>query len=158
MKVKLNKLFFWSLVLQIIATQGVLTFLIFKYLGNWEFKKFIHPLSFLIIVSFFVIKAAKKLTITTLDILFFCYFFILFVALLFNAGSAESLYLVFREVYFLFILIFICSQIELNLKEWHKILNLILVLLVLNSVFIILTYIIGPEAYMKMITVRDSVV
>ena len=74
MKAKLNKLFYWSLVLQIIATQGVLTFLIFKYLGNWEFKKFMHPLSFLIIVSFFVIKAAKKLTITTLDILFFATF------------------------------------------------------------------------------------
>jgi hypothetical protein len=154
MKVKLNKLFYWSLVLQIIATQGILTFLIFKYLGNWEFKKFIHPLSFLFIVSFFVIKAAKKITITTLDILFFCYFFILFIALLFNAGSAEPLYLVFREVYFFFIIIFICSQIELNLKEWHKILNLIIVLLVLNSVFIILTYIMGPEAYMKMITDR----
>lgn len=154
MKVKLNKLFYWSLVLQLIATQGVMTFLFFKYLGNWELKKFVHPVSVLIIISFFVIKAAKKITLTALDIVFFGYFFILFIVLLFNVSSFEPLYLVFREVYFLFILIFICSQIELNRKDWHKILNLILLLLILNSVFIILTNAIGPEAYMRMITDR----
>ena len=57
MKLKLNKLFYWSLVLQLIATQGIMTFLFFKYLGNWELKKFVHPLSFLIIVFFFIIRA-----------------------------------------------------------------------------------------------------
>lgn len=154
MKVKLNKLFYWSLVLQLIATQGVMTFLFFKYLGNWEFKKFVHPLSFLVIVSFFVIKAVKKITLTTLDIVFFGYFSVMFIVLLFNVSSIEPLYLVFREVYFLFFLIFICSQIEVNEKEWHKILKLILLLLVVNSIFIILTNTMGPEAYMKMITGR----
>lgn len=154
MKVKLNKLFYWSLVLQLIATQGVMTFLFFKYLGNWELKKMVHPLSFLVFVSFFVIKAAKKISLSVLDLVFFGYFLIMFVVLLFNVRSLEPLYLVFREVYFLFILIFICSQIELNEKEWQKILNLIFFLLIINSIFIILTNTMGPEAYMKMITDR----
>ena len=154
MKLKLNKLFYWSLVLQLIATQGIMTFLFFKYLGNWELKKFVHPLSFLIIVFFFIIRAVKKITLTTLDIVFFGYFLIMFFVLLFNVNSIESLYLAFREVYFLFILIFILSQIELNQKDWHKILNIIFLLLLLNSVFIFLTNSMGPEAYMKMITDR----
>ena len=50
MKIKLNKLFYWSILLQILATQGVVTFLIFDFFGNWQLKKFIHPFSFLLIV------------------------------------------------------------------------------------------------------------
>jgi hypothetical protein len=141
-------------VLQIIATQGVLTFLLFKYLGNWEIKKYIHPLSFFLILIFFVIKAAQKLTITLLDIVFFSYFFILFIVLIFNVDGIEPVYLVFREVYFLFILVYIFSQIEINRSDWNKILKLIFFLLIVNSVFIILTNTMGPEKYMKMITGR----
>jgi len=154
MKVKLNKLFLLPIVLQIIATQGVLTFLLFKYLGNWEIKKYIHPLSFFLILIFFVIKAAQKLTITLLDIVFFSYFFILFIVLIFNVDGIEPVYLVFREVYFLFILVYIFSQIEINRSDWNKILKLIFFLLIVNSVFIILTNTMGPEKYMKMITGR----
>jgi hypothetical protein len=154
MKVKLNKLFLLPIVLQIIATQGVLTFLLFKYLGNWEIKKYIHPLSFFLILIFFVFKAAQKLTITLLDIVFFSYFFILFIVLIFNVDGIEPVYLVFREVYFLFILVYIFSQIEINRSDWNKILKLIFFLLIVNSVFIILTNTMGPEKYMKMITGR----
>jgi hypothetical protein len=46
MKVKLNKLFYWSILIQILATQGVLSFLVFDYLGNWEIKKFFIPFLF----------------------------------------------------------------------------------------------------------------
>lgn len=154
MRVKLNKLFYWSILLQILATQGIATFLIFEYLGNWQLKKFIHPLSLLLIIISFIFKAAKRIKITLLDILFFGYFLFLFIVLLFNITNIESLYIVFREVYILFIMIFIFSQIELNKKDWYRILNIILFLLVLNTIFIILTYTLGPEKYMKMITGR----
>lgn len=154
MKVKLSKLFLFPIVLQIIATQGVLTFLFFTYMGNWELKKFLHPLSFFLILLLFFIKAVQKLTITLLDVIFFIYFFILFIVLIFNVDAIESVYLVFREVYFLFILVYIFSQIEINRSDWNKILKLIFILLIVNSGFIILTNTMGPENYMKMITGR----
>lgn len=154
MKIKLNKLFYWSILLQILATQGVVTFLIFDFFGNWQLKKFIHPFSFLLIVLSFTIKASKRIKITLIDILFFGYFLFLFIVLLFNITNLESLYIVFREVYILFIMIFIFGQIELNKKDWESLLNIIFFLLLLNSIFIVLTYTLGPEKYMKMITGR----
>ena len=154
MRIKIEKLFYWSILFQILATQGVLSFIIFKYLGNWEIKQLLHPISFVFVVSIFTIKATKKMSISILDILFFGYFSILFIVMLFNVKGVGNLYIVFREVYFIFILIFIFSQIEIGQKQWDKILNLIFYLLILNSVFIIITNYLGPEKYMKMITGR----
>ena len=154
MKIKLNKFFFWSIVLQIIATQGILTFIIFKFFGNWEIKKLIHPLSFFIVCTLFVIKAIKKITITIVDVFFVLYFFILFIILLFNVGSFQSLYIAFREVYLLFVLIFIFEKLEFYKNEWSKILNFLFFLLLLNTIFIVLTYVLGPIDYMKLMTGR----
>jgi hypothetical protein len=154
MKIKLNKLFFGSIILTIISTQGVLTFVVFKFLGNWELKKLIHPLSFFLICFLFLFKAIKKIKVTVIDSLFMLYFFGLFIVLLFNNSGLQSLYISFREVYFLFILIFIFQKLEIEEREWEKILNFLFYLLILNTVFIVLTYILGPKGYMELITGR----
>lgn len=154
MKIKLNKLFFSAIILSIISTQGVLTFIIFKSMGNWELKKLIHPLSFVIVCFLFMFKKIKKVTVTIVDLLFIIYFLLLFVLLLFNSNSFQSLYISFREVYFLFILIFIYEKVELDESKWFKLVNFLFYLLVLNILFIGLTYILGPEKYMKLITGR----
>ena len=154
MKVKLNKLFFWAIILTIISTQGVLTFIVFKFLGNWELKKLIHPLSFFLICFIFLFKAIKKIKVTIIDILFIIYSLGLFVVLLFNNTGLQSLYISFREFYFLFILIFIFQKIELEEKDWNKILNFLFYLLILNTAFIGLTYVLGPKGYMELITGR----
>ena len=154
MKVKLNKFFYWSILFQILATQGVLFFIIFKYIGNWEIKKILHPISFFLVVMVFIVKSSKKIKITILDILFFGYFLVLLVVMFININNLESAYIVFREVYFVFILVFIFSQVEIRQEQWNKVLNLIFYLLILNSVFILITNYLGPEKYMKMITGR----
>jgi hypothetical protein len=154
MKVKLNKFFYWSILFQVLATQGVLSFIIFKFLGNWEIKKLLHPISFFLVVMVFIVQSSKKIKITILDILFFGYFLILLVVMFININNLESAYIVFREVYFVFILIFIFSQVEIRQEQWDKVLNLIFYLLIFNSVFILLTNYLGPEKYMKMITGR----
>jgi len=61
MKIKLKKLFYWSILIQILATQGVITFLVFDYFGNWEIKKFFNPFSFFLIIILFFIKASKRI-------------------------------------------------------------------------------------------------
>lgn len=154
MKVKLNKFFYWSILFQVLATQGVLSFIIFKFLGNWEIKKLLHPISFFLVVMVFIVQSSKKIKITILDILFFGYFLILLVVMFININNLESAYIVFREVYFVFILIFIFSQVEIRQEQWDKVLNLIFYFLILNSVFILLTNYLGPEKYMRMITGR----
>jgi len=154
MKVKLNKFFYWSILFQILATQGVLFFIIFKYIGNWEIKKILHPISFFLVVMVFIVKSSKKIKINILDILFFGYFLVLLVVMFININNLESAYIVFREVYFVFILVFIFSQVEIRQEQWNKVLNLIFYLLILNSVFILITNYLGPEKYMKMITGR----
>lgn len=154
MKVKLNKFFYWSILFQVLATQGVLSFIIFKFLGNWEIKKLLHPISFFLVVMVFIVQSSKKIKITILDILFFGYFLVLLVVMFININNLESAYIVFREVYFVFILIFIFSQVEIRQEQWDKVLNLIFYFLILNSVFILLTNYLGPEKYMRMITGR----
>ena len=154
MKVKLNKFFYWSILFQVLATQGVLSFIIFKFLGNWEIKKLLHPISFFLVVMVFIVQSSKKIKITILDILFFGYFLVLLVVMFININNLESAYIVFREVYFVFILVFIFSQVEIRQEQWDKVLNLIFYFLILNSVFILLTNYLGPEKYMRMITGR----
>lgn len=154
MKVKLNKFFYWSILFQVLATQGVLSFIIFKFLGNWEIKKLLHPISFFLVVMVFIVQSSKKIKITILDILFFGYFLVLLVVMFININNLESAYIVFREVYFVFILVFIFSQVEIRQEQWDKVLNLIFYFFILNSVFILLTNYLGPEKYMKMITGR----
>ena len=154
MKIKLDKFFYGSILLQIIATQGVLTFIIFKFLGNWELKKIVHPLSFIFIVTIFILKATKKIKITLLDVLLFGYLCLQIVFLIYNIESLKSFYIAFREFYFIFILIFIFSQIVLRQYQLNKLLNVIFYLVIINSVFIALTYVLGSEDYMKMLTGR----
>ena len=154
MKIKIKKLFYWSIIFQILSTQGVLFFIIFKYLGNWELKRILHPISFILVVTFFILKSIKKIKISILDITFFIYFFVIFLVMIFNVDGLETGYIVFREVYFLFILIFIFSQIKIERKHFIKVLNLMLILLLLNSLFIFLTNYLGPEKFMIMITDR----
>ena len=154
MKIKLDKFFYGSILLQIIATQGVLTFIIFKFLGNWELKKIVHPLSFIFIVTIFILKATKKIKITLLDVLIFFYLCFQIVFLIYNIESLKSFYIAFREFYFIFILIFIFSQIVLRQYQLNKLLNVIFYLVIINSVFIALTYVLGSEDYMKMLTGR----
>lgn len=154
MKVKLETLFFNSILFQILATQGVLFFIIFKYLGHWQLKQFLHPLSFFLVVVVFLFQAVKKVKISFVDALFFAYFFILFGLMLFQVDSIKSAYIVFREVFFLFILIFIFHQVTVKERHWDKVLNLLFYLLILNSIFMLLTTYLGPEKYMKLITGR----
>jgi hypothetical protein len=154
MKIKLDKFFYGSILLQIIATQGVLTFIIFKFLGNWELKKILHPLSFIFIITIFILKATKKIKITLLDVLLLGYLCFQIVFLIYNIESLKSFYIAFREFYFIFILIFIFSQIVLRQYLLHKLLNVIFYLVIINSVFIALTYALGSEDYMKMLTGR----
>ena len=154
MKLKLEKLFFGSVIFQIIASQGLLLFIIFNFFGNWEIKQFLHPLSFVFVVVVFILKAFRKFTISIFDIVFFAYFLFLFVFFLINVDSLQSAYVVFREVYFIFILSFIYHQVEISQENWEKVLNLIFYLLIFNSIFILLTYYFGPEKYMKLITGR----
>lgn len=154
MKLKVSKLFFGAIIFQVLATQGVLFFILFKYLGNWELKKYLHPISFFLVITFFIIKSVKKISFTFLDICFFFYFSFIFIIMLYNVGSLESAYISFREIFFIFILVFIFSKIEIESKNWIKILNLILILIVLNTFFIFLTNYLGPDKYMILITDR----
>ncbi|TXD54234.1 MULTISPECIES: hypothetical protein [unclassified Polaribacter] len=154
MKLKLEKILYASILFQIIATQGILVFLMFNFLGNWELKKLVHPVSFFLILLFFVFKAKKGFLITQVDIIFFGYFSLLFILLLYNASSLQSVYFAFRELFWLFILVFIFAQTELNQKQYNKVLNLIFYLVIINIVFIGLTYVLGSEKYMKLLTGR----
>lgn len=154
MKIKTEKLFYWSIIFQVLTTQGVLFFIIFKFLGDWELKKVLHPLSFFLVLIIFALKTVKKIKVTLTDIVFFSFFLCLFFLMLFNVDSIKSGYIVFREVYFLFILIFIFNQVEIKTQYWRVVLKLLLILLFLNSIFIFITHYLGPVKYMVMITDR----
>lgn len=154
MKIKLNNILFYGIIIQIIATQGIVTFNFFKMFGHWELKTILHPLSFFLILGIFTIKAIKKLTVTPLDLLFFLYLGATSIFLFFNVDSLKEVYLAFRDVYMLFVLIFIYNQIYLTRKQWDFILKFLYYLIIANLGFVALTYILGPERYMEVMTGR----
>ena len=154
MKIKLNNILYYGIIIQIIATQGIATFNFFKMFGHWELKTLLHPLSFFLILAIFSIKAFKKLTVTPLDLLFFLYLGATSVFLFFNVDSLKDGYLGFRDVYMLFVMIFIYNQIYLTRKQWDLILKSLYYLIILNLFFVALTCILGPEKYMEFLTGR----
>ncbi|SHI70134.1 hypothetical protein [Algibacter luteus] len=154
MKIKLNNILFYGIIIQIIATQGIATFNFFKMFGHWELKTILHPLSFFLILGIFSIKAIKRVAITPLDLLFFLYLGATSIFLFFNVDSLKEGYLGFRDVYMLFVLIFIYNQIYLTRKQWNFMLKFLFYLIIVNLFFVALTYILGPEKYMETLTGR----
>lgn len=153
MKIKIDRIIFISLVFHILSTQGVLTYLFFKYFGVWEFKSVLHPLSFLILAGSLLLKI-NTLKVKYEDLLLGVYALFLLVVLLINVDSFFSFYIGFREVFFIFILTFFVSQFHFNNKNYKFLSNFLNVLVIINLLMVALTYYMGPEAFMKMLTGR----
>lgn len=157
MKLSIDKIIYFFLVLQIISTQGIITFNFFKFLGEWELKSLLHPISVILLILVVIVYIFKKnsVKLTPIDVFLFLYFFLSFIILLINTNiNLLSAFYTFREVFLILILIFIYRQISLKKLYWDKILNLLYILVIANIIFVVLTYILGPEEYMKFLTGR----
>ncbi|WOD45049.1 hypothetical protein [Hwangdonia lutea] len=156
MKLNLNKIIYLVIILQILSVQGIIVFNIFKTLGNWEFKSIVHPISVFLLLVLVVLLRIKKgsIKITGIDLLLIAYFSICFIILIFNTGNFSKIFISFREVFLVSVLIFTYQQIDISSYYWKKILKFIFILIIANLVFILLTYILGPEDYMKLLTGR----
>lgn len=156
MKLSFNKIFFIFLVLQIFAVQGIITFNIFNWLGNWQLKSFVHLAS--VFFTLFVVLLYRlnrgTINLSLSDILLIGYSIICVIVLSFNASDLESAVIAFREVMLVGLMIFAYQQIQIPLNYWDKILKLLYILVVANLFFIVLTHILGPEDYMKLLTGR----
>ncbi len=156
MKLSFNKIFFIFLVLQIFAVQGIITFNIFNWLGNWQLKSFVHLAS--VFFTLFVVLLYRlnrgTINLSLSDILLIGYSIICVIVLSFNASDLESAVIAFREVLLVGLIIFAYQQIQIPLNYWDKILKLLYILVVANLFFIVLTHILGPEDYMKLLTGR----
>tara|TARA_R110002049_G_scaffold51245_4_gene145064 strand:- start:2386 stop:3357 length:972 start_codon:yes stop_codon:yes gene_type:complete len=89
-----------------------------------------------------------------IDLLLFIYFLVYFLALIFSSNSFSSTYIAFREVFLISLLIFTYQQFNITPYYWLKILKLLYILVIVNLGFILLTHILGPEDYMKLLTGR----
>ena len=154
MKLKLNNLIFIGIIIQLISTQGVLTFLFFDLFGLWELKSIVHPISFLFIVLFFIFKSVNKIKVTGIELFVLIYYLFIFVQLCINADSLSGIYFGFREVFLIFTLTFIYNQFTLTHSQWYKVLKLLYYLVLINIFLVGLTYFLGPEGFMKLITGR----
>lgn len=153
MKVKIDNIIFFSLLLHILSTQGVLLYLFFDLFGNWELKSLLHPISFVLIVFSFLLKY-KTLKVKFEDLIIGFYSILLFLFLCFNINSFFSFYISVREVFFVFVLSFFFYQYKFSEKK-YKILNKFLAILILINLFLVgLTYLYGPEQFMILITNR----
>lgn len=153
MKINLSIFLFWGVLLLVMSTQGVLLFNIFKPLGAWELKSAVQPMGILLIFGYFIAsRMHNPIKITEVDIMLFSYFGIMGILLLVQAAGAESVYLGFREVFLIFILIFLFNQFSLSEKQWKWILFIVFALTIANLIFSFLIYMIGLERYMIMLT------
>lgn len=156
MKVHLTNILLFSIILQVLATQGIITFNLFNLLGNWEIKSILHPIGVMFLIVYFILKILtnKKLNANIVDITFFIYLCFSFLYLTLNSQDFSSLYIAFREVILIFLLIYIYNQCAISIVLWRKILKFIYILIILNLLFVALTYLLGAENYMKLITGR----
>lgn len=157
MKLSLSKLLFLGIIVQIFAIQGILMFNIFDVLGNWELKSILHPIGVSACFVYIVIRSFnknKKLQLSVIEVLLFIYFTLCTIHLIFNSDSVFDIYIGVREVILIFLLIFIYSRVKLSFNQWRTILKILYILVLLNILFIALTYILGPEQYMKLVTGR----
>ena len=154
MKVKIENILLTGIILQIISTQGILTFNIFKILGEWELKSIIHPIGVSLVLVYFVFKMIKEAKATTVEFFMFGYLSVCFVLLLFNSASFTAVFFGFREVILLPLLVYIYSQVNISEKLWGLILKSLYFLILANLFFIALTYYLGPLEYMNLLTGR----
>ena len=154
MRLKLSNILFFGILLQLISTQGILTFNFFKLFGYWELKSLIHPIAVVIILIYFSLKIfyKQKIKVSSIDVMLFLYLGLSTIMLILNAQGIKPAYLAFREVFLLFILIFIYSQESIDLVKWRKLLKIIYYLTLLNILFVGLTYVMGPKNYMLFVT------
>lgn len=153
MRFNLSILLFWGVVLLILSTQGILMFNVFKLFGAWELKSVIQPLGVLLVAVYFIInKLNNPIRISQIDFILFGYFALSFILLLINAESIESVYIGSREVFLIFILIFMFRQLTLSENQWNWIARLVFLLVLANIFFTFLVYVIGLVPYMKLLT------
>lgn len=153
MKIRISLFLLFSISVLIISTQGVLTFNIFKPLGVWQLKTFLQPLAlFQVFFYFLFLRKDRKVRINATDILLFGYFLLTVPFLFYNVSGGKSAYIAIREVYLLYIAIFVFKQLRLPPNYYDKILKLIYYLVLLNIFFAVLVYFIGIERYMVLLT------
>src|SRR5690606_29232344 len=156
MKIPLTNILLFSIIIQVLATQGIITFNLFNYLGYWEIKSILHPFGILFLLVYFILKIFinKKLNANIVDITFIAYLSFSFLYLIVNSQDLSSLYIAFREVILIFLLIYIYSQCVISVGLWRKVLKFIYILVILNLLFVALTYLLGAEDFMKLVTGR----
>ncbi len=150
--VSLSFVLFLGIILQILSTQGVFMFNFFKLFGNWELKMLVQPISFLILIFYFIfLRPTRMVKIQVSDILLFGYFTLTLIPLLINFESIKSTYIAFREVYLVYILIFLYNQLGLPKRYYSYVMNLIFLFVILNIYFTFLIYQIGWSDYTKLL-------
>lgn len=153
MKIKVDQLIFISIVLHIFSTQGVLTYMFFDLFGYWEIKSALQPISMMLLVLSFSLKY-NSIKLKYEDILIGTYSVFLIALLIINVDNLFSFYIGFREVFLIFLLSFLLSQYHFSAKQYKYLVTFLNVLIIINIFMVSLSYYLGPEAYMKLITGR----
>lgn len=156
MKLKLTNVIFFGILIQILATQGILTFNVFKFVGFWEVKKALHPIGLMFVFIPFMIRlfSLKKITPSKESFLLLIYLTIQYLFLFFNKISLLSFLYSFREVVVLFLVIIVYQTFYFKKQYFETIAKILLCLVIANIVFISINFLIGAEAYMKFMTGR----
>lgn len=139
----------------VLSTQGILMFKFFNLFGGemWQLKSFVQPLAvFFILLYFFIGKTISgQIKISQIDLLLFIYFLVCCYFLYKNSSGMESTYIAVREVFLLFILIYIFNQVKVTYKQWQFILKVIYILVLLNIFFTVLIFFISWGDYTKIL-------
>jgi hypothetical protein len=157
LKIDLTKVAFWGILVQIIATQGILSFYVFNLIGLWEVKKFLHSLGISMVLMPYVIllinKEKTKVSFETF--LLFSYMLVQYLFLFLKGEfSLISFSYSFREVMLLMLLLEVYRIFKFTTYQFEIIAKVVLGLAFLNVIFVMLNFYLGTETYMKFLTGR----
>ena len=156
LKVKISSIAFVGIIIQVLATQGILMYNFFNLFGVWEIKKLLHPLGLILVLLPFLIKvfSNKKNGVTIETITLFSYLFFQYVVVVYNHINFVSFLYSVREVVVLFIIIVAYQSFVFSKIQFEFITKLLLYLVIVNIFFVLLNIFIGGEAYMMLMTGR----
>lgn len=157
LSINITTIAFLGVIIQLLSTQGILMYNLFDKIGIWKVKTILHPIGVgLVFIAFLgkiVLNGRKKISKETI-ILF--YYLIVHYLVLFFTGEFSIISAIYsiREVVVMFLLIVAYDYFVFSNVRFKIFAKILLLLVLFNIVFVFLTYYLGPEDYMLLLTGR----
>lgn len=147
-----------GILIIIISTQGILNYFLLSKIGLGRLKGSLFEIGTIFIIISFIIRLLKnsfKIKLSKIDFIIIFYMTIQFIPVLAKSVPIIGVIYSFKEVWLFFLFVIIYKNYSNTIKKNSNIIiKLLAVLTVLNFIAMIISFIVGSENYMQLLTNR----